>query len=335
MESARCHPWNKIQTRSKQKPDKIWLFGIICCKFFISRFCYSAEQHEFISRFAALSFRSAFVSHCFLCDLRHVTTVFLHPFVLSLICSLNSLLLSTLHLQDTVLGAVDEVMMHEMLSSPQQTWKTNERGNSNLHMCVCCHSVISVSLWPHGLWGSPVQGIFQTRILEWVAISYSRGSSCPRHWTHVSCISCIGRWILYHRTTWEPFAYAWSLSHGQFLCSRDFPGKSTEVGCHFLLQGIFLTQGSKLNLLYLLHSRQILYPLRHQGNPLFAYIRMSTSISSKDLPEKNETEERAILRKKGKLLSEISSSWMSVYSQRLGHAGTETKEWLVRFLTEM
>ena len=32
----------------------------------------------------------------------------------------------------------------------------------------------------------------------------------------------------------------------------DFPGKNTGVGCHFLLQGIFLTQGSNLNLLHLL-----------------------------------------------------------------------------------
>ena len=32
------------------------------------------------------------------------------------------------------------------------------------------------------------------------------------------------------------------------LCPCDFPGKNTGVGCHFLLQGIFLTQG--LNLLH-------------------------------------------------------------------------------------
>ena len=31
---------------------------------------------------------------------------------------------------------------------------------------------------------------------------------------------------------------------GSFLCPWDFPGKNTGVGCHFLLQGIFLTQGS-------------------------------------------------------------------------------------------
>ena len=37
--------------------------------------------------------------------------------------------------------------------------------------------------------GSSVHGIFQTRILEWVAISFSKGSSRPRDQTHVSCIT--------------------------------------------------------------------------------------------------------------------------------------------------
>ena len=40
----------------------------------------------------------------------------------------------------------------------------------------------------------------------------------------------------------------------------NFPGKSTDVGCHFLLQRIFPTQGSKLGLL---HCRQTLYHLSH------------------------------------------------------------------------
>ena len=48
--------------------------------------------------------------------------------------------------------------------------------------------------------GSSVYGISQARILEWVAISYSRGSSRPRNRTHVSCI---GRRVLYHWPTWE------------------------------------------------------------------------------------------------------------------------------------
>ena len=44
--------------------------------------------------------------------------------------------------------------------------------------------------------GSSVHGISQARMLEWVAISSSRGSFRTRDWTCVSCVSCIGRWIL-------------------------------------------------------------------------------------------------------------------------------------------
>ena len=51
--------------------------------------------------------------------------------------------------------------------------------------------------------GSYVHGIFQARTLERAAISYSRGSSWPRNQTHVSCISCAGRQILYHCPSWE------------------------------------------------------------------------------------------------------------------------------------
>ena len=48
------------------------------------------------------------------------------------------------------------------------------------------------------------------------------------------------------------------------LCPWDFPGKHTEVGCHFFLQGIFLTQG--LNP-HLLHWQVDSLPLSHQGSP--------------------------------------------------------------------
>ena len=51
--------------------------------------------------------------------------------------------------------------------------------------------------------GSSVHGILQARILEWVAISSSRGSSQPRDQTRVSSISRIVRQILYHCTSWE------------------------------------------------------------------------------------------------------------------------------------
>ena len=45
---------------------------------------------------------------------------------------------------------------------------------------------------------SSVHGILQARVLEWVAISFSRESSQPRDQTCVSCVCCIGRQVLYH-----------------------------------------------------------------------------------------------------------------------------------------
>ena len=80
---------------------------------------------------------------------------------------------------------------------------------------VLC-SVVSDSLtpWTAACQGSFVHGIFQARILEWVAISYSRGSSRPRDRIHVSDITSIGRWyiyiyiyIFYHCATWEAHLY--------------------------------------------------------------------------------------------------------------------------------
>ena len=46
----------------------------------------------------------------------------------------------------------------------------------------------------------------------------------------------------------------------------NFPGKNTLVGCHFIFQGSFLTQGLNLHLLCLLHWQVILYCLSHQGS---------------------------------------------------------------------
>ena len=50
----------------------------------------------------------------------------------------------------------------------------------------------------------------------------------------------------------------------KLLCPWDSPGNNTGVGSHSFLQGIFLTQESNPGLL---HCRQILYCLSHQGSP--------------------------------------------------------------------
>ena len=79
--------------------------------------------------------------------------------------------------------------------------------NCNM-VCECMHCACSVdqscpilcNLMDCSPPGTSVNGIFQARILEWVVISYSRGFSQPRDWTHVSCT---GRCILYHWATQE------------------------------------------------------------------------------------------------------------------------------------
>ena len=62
-------------------------------------------------------------------------------------------------------------------------------------MCVCGRSVAQSCLTLHGL--------FQARILEQVAISFSRGSFLPRDQTRVSCVSCMGWQILHHCATFR------------------------------------------------------------------------------------------------------------------------------------
>ena len=76
--------------------------------------------------------------------------------------------------------------------------------NSAVNFCLCVHLCpILCDPKDYSPPGSSVHEIFQPRTLEPVAISYSRGPSPPRGGTQVSWLSCIGRQILYHRTTWK------------------------------------------------------------------------------------------------------------------------------------
>ena len=69
--------------------------------------------------------------------------------------------------------------------------------------CVLSHFILCDPV-DCSLPGSPVLGILQARILEWVVMPSSRGSSQPRDQTHISHITCIGRQVLYpqcHQTS--------------------------------------------------------------------------------------------------------------------------------------
>ena len=72
--------------------------------------------------------------------------------------------------------------------------------------------------------------------------------------------------VMYGCESWTVTVMSDSLRpHGQqpamLVCPWDSPGKNPAVGCHSLLQGIFLTQGLNLGLL---HCRQTPYLLSHQ-----------------------------------------------------------------------
>ena len=129
------------------------------------------------------------------------------------------------------------------------------------------HSVMSSSL----LMDYRVRRILQARILEWVAFPFSRESFQPRDRAQVSHIAdgFFTSWatgkpmdkknvlhrLLLFKIAPNFLSFLIIISTYDFACPWDFQGKDTGVGCHFLLQGIFPTQGSNPGLL---HCRQIL-----------------------------------------------------------------------------
>ena len=121
-------------------------------------------------------------------------------------------------------------------------------------MCLTLRDPMDCS-WP----GSSVHGILQARVLKSVAISSSRGSSQPRD-QNLSLLH-----FLHWQVNSLPFSH-WGSS------------KDAGMGSYSLLQGIFPTQESNPGLL---HCRQILYCLSHQGIPrileLGCYFRLQVN----------------------------------------------------------
>ena len=89
-----------------------------------------------------------------------------------------------------------------------------KRGDIYIYACVHAKSLQSCLTLEHYDYSPPgfsVHGILQARILEWVAVPSARRSSWLREWTSVSCISCFGRWVLYHWVTWEAHGSVYTL----------------------------------------------------------------------------------------------------------------------------
>ena len=103
-----------------------------------------------------------------------------------------------------------------------------------------------LTLWD--LRGFSIHGIFQVRVLEWVAIFFSRGSSWPREWTLVSHTASRHFYSLRHQGShmkaigWSKFVRIFSKNQGKWrqlspssrkcgvkfsriVCPREFPGR--------------------------------------------------------------------------------------------------------------
>ena len=110
--------------------------------------------------------------------------------------------------------------------SPSHFWKEKQYSQQNLFIICIFIICIRGSLVP-GQSGNNPWPIFQSWVIKWKCV--------------LRCFSCV-----------RLFVSPWTVA-GQAPLSWDSPGKDTGVGCHFLFQGIFPTQGSNLCLLRLLH----------------------------------------------------------------------------------
>ena len=144
-------------------------------------------------------------------------------------------------------------------------WKERKKLKS------CSRVRLLASLWTVILPGSSIHGIFQAKVLEWVTISFSRGSFWPKDQT---CVSWTARLVLYCWANQEsPFKMNESescsvmsnslQSHGLYSL-WNFPGQNTGVGSQSFLQEILRTQELNPGLL---HCRHILYWLSYEGSP--------------------------------------------------------------------
>ena len=114
--------------------------------------------------------------------------------------------------------------------------------------------------------------------------------------------ACVSRSVV------SDFVTPWTVP-ARLLCPWNSPGKNTGVGSHSLLQGVFLTQGSNLGLL---HCRQILYHLSHQGTPVYSYNAILFGLQKKK-------------KKKRKILP-CATLWINLESVVLSEKSPSQKE---------
>ena len=125
-----------------------------------------------------------------------------------LTCQESSTIAGTLQILNKYQSSSQHLQMSPVFTDslcsilPSSCWEISVKQKSDQHVCVCvCVCVhacvhirvlsciwLSVTPWTIAHQAPLFMGIFQARILEWVAMPSSRASSQPRDWTPVSCL---------------------------------------------------------------------------------------------------------------------------------------------------
>ena len=109
-------------------------------------------------------------------------------------------------------------------------------------MCLCAQSCPTLcGPMDCSLPGS-LSGISQARILEWVAIFFSRESSQPRDWTWISCVSCIGRQILHHCAICLAKKFIWVFRNILWKNLKKLFGQPNTISLSFIQGKVLLVK---------------------------------------------------------------------------------------------
>ena len=126
----------------------------------------------------------------------------------------------TFHVFSHALSKVIFIILHCLQKQGRNLWGCT----CSNYMCTCSVIQLCPTLFDPmdcSLPGSSVHGISQARILQWIAISYCRGSSWSMAWNCISSVSCIGWWILLplHHTNHKTIVHPkWN----QAMCTLNF-----------------------------------------------------------------------------------------------------------------
>ena len=113
----------------------------------------------------------------------------------------------------------------------------------------------------NGMWIRKLPGCWRHEG-AWSCV-YRLPTPCPMSLCHLDAPLHLIK-LLLRRSVMSYSLRPYGLKPARFLWPRDFPSKNVGVGCHFLLQRIFLIQGLNPRLLYWQTDSLL---LNHQGNP--------------------------------------------------------------------